>query len=217
MREAVEKIMDKYRLNEKLATAKEALIHDRTINKFDYTPIGALVTAAYAKRFQKEMPAYKGQPVIGVNHYGGIRAALPKGDITRLRAGNILPFGSAIVAYRFDGKRLKKLLEDGRKNPNGFLQSSDLTLTLNGNKIEKIVYTRDGQKTEIEDNTLCVVTLDAFITDGGDGYDASLFKGYEITEFGNLGIISTDAFMDYLKGIKKPITVESTHMPVISK
>ena len=69
MREAVEKIMDKYRLNEKLATAKEALIHDRTINKFDYTPIGALVTAAYAKRFQKEMPAYKDQPVIGVNHY----------------------------------------------------------------------------------------------------------------------------------------------------
>ena len=217
MREAVEKIMDKYRLNEKLATAKEALIHDRTINKFDYTPIGALVTAAYAKRFQKEMPAYKDQPVIGVNHYGGIRAALPKGDITRLRAGNILPFGSAIVAYRFDGKRLKKLLEDGRKNPNGFLQSSDLTLTLSGNKIEKIVYTRDGQKTEIEDNTPCVVTLDAFITDGGDGYDASLFKGYEIPEFDKLGIISTDAFMDYLKGFKKPITVESTHMPVISK
>ena len=112
---------------------------------------------------------------------------------------------------------MKKLLEDGRKNPNGFLQSSDLTLTLSGNKIEKIVYTRDGQKTEIEDNTPCVVTLDAFITDGGDGYDASLFKGYEIPEFDNLGIISTDAFKDYLKGIKKPITVESTHMPVISK
>ena len=71
--------------------------------------------------------------------------------------------------------------------------------------------------TEIEDNTPCVVTLDAFITDGGDGYDASLFKGYEIPEFDNLGIISTDAFMDYLKGFKKPITVESTHMPVISK
>ena len=70
---------------------------------------------------------------------------------------------------------------------------------------------------EIEDNTPCVVTLDAFITDGGDGYDASLFKGYEIPEFDKLGIISTDAFMDYLKGIKKPITVESTHMPVISK
>lgn len=56
MREAVEKIMDKYGLNEKLATAKEALIHDRTINKFDYTPIGALVTAAYAQRFQKRCP-----------------------------------------------------------------------------------------------------------------------------------------------------------------
>lgn len=217
MREAVEKIIGKYRLNEKLATTKEALIHDHNINKFDYTPIGALVTTAYAKRFQEEMPAYKERPVIGVNHYGGIRASLPKGDITRLRAGNILPFGSAIVAYRFDGKRLKKLLEEGRMNPNGFLQSADLTLTLNGNKIEKIIYTRDGQKQEIEDDTPCVVTLDAFITDGGDGYDTSLFKGYEISEFNRLGIISTDAFMDYLKGIKKPITVESTHMPVISK
>ena len=60
MREAVEKIMDKYRLNEKLATAKEALIHDRTINKFDYTPIGALVTAAYAQRFQKENARLQG-------------------------------------------------------------------------------------------------------------------------------------------------------------
>lgn len=217
MKEAVKKIMDTYRLNEKLATAKEVLIHDHTINKFDYTPIGALVTTSYAKRFLQEMPNYKNLPVIGVNHYGGIRTSLPKGDITRLRAGNILPFGSAIVAYHFDGKRLKKLLEDGRKNPNGFLQSSDLTLTLNGDKIEKIVYTRDGLKIEIKDDTPCVVTLDAFITDGGDGYDASLFKGYEISEFCDLDIITTDAFMDYLKGIKKPITVESTHMPVISK
>lgn len=217
MKQAVERIMHKYQLSEKLATAKEDLIHDRLINKFDYTPIGALVTAAYAKRFQDEMKDYRDQPVIGVNHYGGIRAALPKGDITRLRAGNILPFGSAIVAYRFDGKRLKKLLDDGRHNPNGFLQSSDLTLTLNGDKIDKIVYTRDKREIEINDDTPCVVTLDAFITDGGDGYDATLFKGYEIEEFNRLGIISTDAFMDYLKGIKKPITVRSTHMPDISK
>lgn len=61
MREAVEKIMDNNRLNEKLATAKEALIHDRTINKFDYTPIGALVTAAYAKQFPKRDARYKDQ------------------------------------------------------------------------------------------------------------------------------------------------------------
>lgn len=121
--------MDKYRLNEKLATAKKALIHDRTINAFDYTPIRGVGHGRLRPAFPKEMPAYKDQPVIGVNHYG-IRAALPERRYPfRLRAGNILPFGSAIVAYRFDGKRLKKLLEDGRKNPNGFLQSSDLTLT----------------------------------------------------------------------------------------
>ncbi len=216
-REAVGRIMDKYRLDERLATAKEPLIHDYTINLFEYTPVGALVTTAYARRFLEEMPAYKGRPVIGVNHYGGIRASLPEGDITRLRAGNVLPFGTAIVAYRFDGRRLRRLLEEGRKNPNGFLQSSDLTLVMDGDRIGRIVYTRDGREREIKDDTPCVVTLDAYITDGGDGYDASLFKGYEIREFNRRGILSTDALMDYLREAREPITAESTHMPIISK
>ena len=32
-------------------------------------------------------------PVIGVNHFGGLRASIPAGEVTRLRAGNVLPFG----------------------------------------------------------------------------------------------------------------------------
>lgn len=217
MKRAVDEIMGKYNLNEKIATAKENLIHDRTINKFDYTPIGALVTAAYVKAFQEHTEDFKDQPVIGVNHYGGIRAALSKGDITRLRAGNILPFGGALAAYRFDGKRLKKLLEDGRHCPAGFLQSSNLTIRLKDNKVDGIVYTKDGKSVEIGDDTPCVVTLDSFITNGGDGYDATLFRGYEIQEFNNLNLETTTALIEYLKRIKKPITVESTHIPVISK
>lgn len=215
MRDAVQAIMDKYHLSERLADAKELLIHDRYVNKFDYSPVGALVSSAYARCFRAHTQGYENQPVIGVNHYGGIRASLPAGEITRLRAGNVLPFGSPVVAYQFDGKRLKKLLEDGRHNPNGFLQSAHLRLQLKEGKIERIFWLQDKREIEIKEDTPCVVTLDSFITDGGDGYDASLFQGYEIEAFNRQRIITTEAFMDYLKGIKRPITAASTRMPII--
>ena len=42
----VDKVLAVYGLSEKLILAKDALIHDRTINKWEYTPVGAYVTAA---------------------------------------------------------------------------------------------------------------------------------------------------------------------------
>ena len=208
--------MDRYGLSEVLATAGETLTHDWDVNSLDFTPVGALVTSAYVHCFRERMPAYADVPVVGVNHFGGIRASLPQGPITRLRAGNVLPFGSPVVAYHFDGKRLRRLLEEGRRPAYGYLQASDLTLTFEGERIRKMVYTGGGQAMEIADDTPCVVVLDAFITNGGDGYDASLFTGYGIEAFNRLGIVTTDAFFDYLRALREPVTTESTRMPVIS-
>ena len=216
IRQAVGRIMDRYGLSEVLATAGETLTHDWDVNSLDFTPVGALVTSAYVHCFRERMPAYADVPVVGVNHFGGIRASLPQGPITRLRAGNVLPFGSPVVAYRFDGKRLRRLLEEGRRPAYGYLQASDLTLTFEGERIRKMVYTGGGQAMEIADDTPCVVVLDAFITNGGDGYDASLFTGYGIEAFNSLGIVTTDAFFDYLRALREPVTTESTRMPVIS-
>ena len=98
IRQAVGRIMDRYGLSEVLATAGETLTHDWDVNSLDFTPVGALVTSAYVHCFRKRMPAYADVPVVGVNHFGGIRASLPQGPITRLRAGNVLPFGSPVVA-----------------------------------------------------------------------------------------------------------------------
>ena len=75
---------------------------------------------------------------------------------------------------------MRRLLEEGRRPAYGYLQASDLTLTFEGERIRKMVYTGGGQAMEIADDTPCVVVLDAFITNGGDGYDASLFTGYGI-------------------------------------
>ena len=62
--------------------AENDLIHDRNINKKDYTTVGAYVTASYADTFRKYSQIskkYGKQSVVGVNHYGGLRASILKG------------------------------------------------------------------------------------------------------------------------------------------
>ena len=215
----VNNVLEEYGLSDSLTNAKDALIHDRTVNKWDYTSVGAYVTAAYVQSFlQSECVAdeLKKLPVIGVNHYGGLRASIPAGKVTRLRAGNVLPFGGNVVAYRFTGKRLKQLLDDGRRNKNGFLQMSYLKLHLNSKgNIETITDCRTNKI--IRDEDKCIVVLDAFITSGGDGYDSKLFSGHEIGDFNNQKLETTTAFIDYLKSLKGFISSAAAPIPIVQK
>lgn len=200
----LQKYIDKYQFNKKLTLAKSNLIHNRNINKFEYTSVGAYITAGYANFFAQKEPSYRKLPIIGVNHFGGIRSGLLKGDISKLAAGNVLPFGGRLVAYHFTGKRLKQLLQMGRENRNGFLQTSNVELMLDAQqKISKIYYIQPSSKQsiEIKDDDQCIVTLDTFITTGGDGYDASLFKGYEVKEFNAAQYETTKVFIDYLDSL----------------
>ena len=213
----VTKVVADYGLSERLTTSEDLLLHDRKVKK-TYTPVGAYVTAAYAHCFLQDgnLPAgVKALPVFGVNHFGGLRASIPAGEVTRLRAGNVLPFGGDLVAYYFTGERLKQLLNDGRKNPNGFLQSSYLELSLNDEgQIKEIRDTSTGQLVNDEDN--CVVVLDAFITSGGDGYNSALFSGYEIPEFNNRKLETTVVLIDYLKGLgNTTISSQKAPLPVV--
>lgn len=215
----VDKVLAVYGLSEKQILAKDALIHDRTINKWEYTPVGAYVTAAYVRSFleNEKVPAeLKVLPVIGVNHFGGLRASIPAGEVTRLRAGNVLPFGGNVVAYEFTGERLKQLLDDGRRNKNGFLQTSYLKLHLNSKgNVETITDCRTNKI--IRDDDKCIVVLDAFITSGGDGYDSKLFSGYEIGDFNSQNLETTVAFIDYLKSLKGFVSSEAAPIPIVQK
>lgn len=213
----IQKVMRDYDLSKTLTSAGNALIHDANVagNKYSYTEVGAYVTASYADCFEKYRPEEcKGLPVVGVNHYGGIRASIFPGEVTRLRAGNVLPFGGDLVAYTFTGKSLKKLLNDGRITRAGFLQTSHLTLLLDqDNRISRIY--KDDK--EITDQAECVVVLDKYITSGGDGYDKTLFEGNAIRAFNQRKIETTAAFIEYLGSPKcKPmITSEKAPLPQI--
>mgnify|MGYP004643717121 CR=1 FL=1 len=215
--EIVQQVMKEKKLAEKLTVAKEALIHDSNVpgNKYSYTTIGAYVTASYADYFKRNGPAdYRSLPVIGVNHYGGLRSSLYPGDVTTLRAGNILPFCGDLLAYKFTGKSLKRLLNEGRHNYTGYLQTSNVTLRINKEgEIEQIF--QNGE--EITDTTPCVVVLDNFITTGGDGYSIELFTGNEIKEFNQRKIVTTNVFIDYLgsSACKPNLSVKRAPVPKI--
>ena len=202
--------------DKKLTSAKNNLIHDRNKNKFSYTSVGAYVTASYVHCFENMNvnDSLKQLPIIGVNHFGGIRTSIFAGDVTKLQAGNVLPFGGNITAYYFNGKRLKELLSEGRKNKNGYLQTSYLEISLQSDTITSISYIKDKQKIIIDDNTPCIVVLDSFITNGGDGYDESVFSGYEIEAFNMKEYETTSVFIDYLNNLKS-ISNEQAPLPVI--
>lgn len=215
MTQLVNKYMDIYSFNKKITKSKDSLINDRNVNKSSYTALGAYVTASYVDCFTKYNTPSSSNIIIGINHFGGIRANIAKGDVTKLRAGNVLPFGGNVTAYNFNGKRLKMLLNEGRANKNGYLQSSYLELNVNKNdSITAIYYTKNNRRVEIADNTSCIVVLDSYITTGGDGYSSSLFSGYEIIPFNNLKKETTTAFIDYLSH-QKVLSIKDAPTPCV--
>lgn len=210
----VNNVTDLYGFEEVLTTADDDLIHDRNINKRDYTPVGAYVTASYADAFRKfasRVKRFNGMPIIGANHYGGLRASILKGEVTKLRAGNVLPFGGHVTAFLFKGSDLKKLLNDGRINKNGFLQTSNLSFTLSSEgKIKKIIDPATGE--EIGKKSKCIVVLDSFITTGGDGYEARLFRR-PIHDFNIQNLEPTEVFIDYLRNLGQSISTAKSPTP----
>lgn len=195
MEKLVNSYREKYRFDEVLTHTEEDVVR----KGHSYSPMGSLVTASYVSYFKKTMPEMAEQlPVIGVNHAGGIRNDFPKGNITRLDAANILPFAGQVVAFRFTGAMLKKLLNDGRRNRNGMLQACHMNLYLENDSVAAVEYTGHGDPCRIADEDECIVVLDNYIIDGGDQYDSKLFVD-PIVSFNEKQLITTDAFVDYLK------------------
>lgn len=201
----VDNLANKYGFNEKLTYCQDDMLHNATINAHSYTGPGTYITAAYAFAYHKAHPDTK-IPVIGVNHYGGIRAPLIKGEVTYLHALNLLPFGGNVIAYRFNGAMLKKLFTDGRTKVINYMQTSNITFHVNkSNVVDHVWYA--GK--EIGDSDECVVVLDSYVADGSDGYDASLFTR-------PIGIVgtTTKVFTDYLRTLPS-ISLKKAPFPVV--
>lgn len=186
-------------LNERLCYINAEMPHNRS-QRYGFTEVADIVCAAYSNAYA--LLTNDQRPIIGVSHFGSIRAALYKGDLSVLEAGEILPFANQLRAYQYNGRQLKKLLTFGLHNLKyGWLQSHAITFECDSRdnlEVTRVWYTApNGITNEINDNTPCVIVADDYMTTGGDGYLPEFFPAHQEVKV-ELPT-STSAFFNYLK------------------
>ncbi|RUT27889.1 bifunctional 2',3'-cyclic-nucleotide 2'-phosphodiesterase/3'-nucleotidase [Paenibacillus zeisoli] len=134
---------------------------------------------------------------------GGIRADLPKGNITFSDLAKIQPFGNSLVKLQVTGAQIKTLLQQQwGKNADGSdnfktLQISGLKYTADFRRpVEQrvtVLTKEDG--TPIDDKTTYTITVNNFMAAGGDNYKV-LTQGKDITT--GTTVNDLDAFYNYI-------------------
>lgn len=172
----------------------------------EFTYLGALVTQSYANCYREMHPEDSLEIVIGVCNVGAIRTILPQGRVTRLQAGNIIPFGGVLNAFEFNGKELMALLQSGIDCKAGWLQYHQMDIEIENNKITKAYYLPGSDpdtRIEIVPEGRYIVVTENFLSSGGDGYNPKLFhkkiEKFNIETPEHMAKRNpTDAFIHYL-------------------
>jgi 5'-nucleotidase / UDP-sugar diphosphatase len=130
---------------------------------------------------------------IALINSGGIRAAIPAGEVTLADIYSTLPFDNRIVAVLMPGWRVRELLDfsGGRIGKGGFGQVSGVQFVIQG---DRAGYIRVNGALLESDRIYRVATVD-YLYDGGDGY--TVFAKAGPPE--KTGILVRDAAVQYLK------------------
>ncbi|MBQ3060391.1 MAG: bifunctional metallophosphatase/5'-nucleotidase [Desulfovibrio sp.] len=178
---AVDAIIDRYRAN--LDTFRKALVGRHSIDMADGMDLcreveclgGMLTTDAMLEA---------GRPLgmeIAVCNGGGIRAALPKGDISRGDLLTVHPFGNVFVMREYSGEQIWQALEhgvagEGAKGPR-MLQVAGLAYTIDSSKpvgqriVKAEVVDAEGKVKPLVLKARYGVAISDYLANGGDGYE----------------------------------------------
>lgn len=188
-------------LSQVLTRNPERILHDRADNARQ-TRMGTLICESYADAY-RQAAATEEAIVVGVSHFGSIRAGLPEGEISVLDVGEALPFANPLKAYRYTGAQLFALLDHGiRVCTLGRIQASGITIeTDRRGGIRRVSYTApSGKHVAITARTPLVIVADEYMTTGGDGYLPAFFPAAAEVEVDLPA--STDAFIHYLQSFE---------------
>lgn len=129
---------------------------------------------------------------------GGIRAALPKGDVTRENILTVLPFENYIYVLNLKGEDVIKLFEfiaSIKQGTGAFAQvSKEIRYTIN--------YDKDGNGTlssltiggkPVDKNRTYRIATNDYVASGGDGYE--ILKN--ATDFYNTSMLLSTAVIEY--------------------
>lgn len=181
-----------------LTHTPQAIPHDRKVNT-EQGRMGTLICESYADAYRCAV-AQPEAIVVGVSHFGSIRAGLPAGDVTILDVGEALPFANPLRAYRYTGRELRQLMDHGINICQlGRIQTSSVEVVQDarGRVKQLSALNNKGQRVRIKDNTQLIIVADEYMTTGGDGYLPSQFPAAR--EVKATLPASTDAFIAYLQ------------------
>lgn len=187
-------------LGEVLTQAKADMPHDRD-QKHCQSAMGALVCRAYAETYRQHAKLPADAVVIGMSHFGSIRAGFTKGPISVLEVGEALPFSNKLKVYELTGKQIFDLVDFGIHNKiYGWLQLGNaIAPSDKAGNLEAVIYSGpNGKRQVLQPKEKYLIVTDEFITSGGDGYNPSFFP--EKQEIHTEGLpYTTDAFINYLR------------------
>ena len=150
---------------------------------------------------------------IAFTNGGGIRAALPKGNITRGDILTIHPFGNVFVLREYTGEQILAALEhgvkgEGAKGPH-LLQPAGLRYDVDssrpeGSRIVKAeIVGKDGRAMPLELKARYVTALTDYLSGGGDGF-AMLTEGRVVESAEPLVADVLDGYIRAVTPVKEP-------------
>lgn len=151
--------------------------------------------------------------IMAMQNGGGIREAIPAGNVTTGQVITVLPFGNTLALMDVTGAELKAAFEhsvkEAPKENGGFLHISGAKLEYDstkevGSRVVSLKYFDETTNAyvDVADNTTYTVATNAFTAKGGDGF--SMFeKAYADGRVTDLGLSDWENFKEQLLAMKE--------------
>lgn len=151
--------------------------------------------------------------VMALQNGGGIRAAIPAGNITTGQVITVLPFGNTLALMDVTGAELKAAFEHSVKSApeenGGFLHIAGAKLEYDsskeaGSRVVSLKYYDEATKAyvDVADNETYTVATNAFTAKGGDGF-SSFEKAYGEGRVTDLGLSDWENLKEQLLSMKE--------------
>ena len=201
-------------------------------NRTEETNLGDLITDsmlwAIRKNAELTVPA---EDVVAITNGGGIRAAIHKGDISKLDVNTVLPFGNTVAVVYVTGAELLEALEASTfalpKSLGGFPQIAGMNISIDATKkydanadtypgstyhgpasINRVTINSVNGKAFDPNKTYAVVTNN-FLAAGGDTYYAFAAASGQF----DTGLPLDEVLMDYITTELKGVVGEQYAQP----
>ncbi|MER2029776.1 MAG: 5'-nucleotidase C-terminal domain-containing protein [Solibacillus sp.] len=151
--------------------------------------------------------------VMALQNGGGIRAAIPAGNITTGQVITVLPFGNTLALMDVTGAELKAAFEHSVKSApeenGGFLHIAGAKLEYDsskeaGSRVVSLKFYDEATKAyvDVADNETYTVATNAFTAKGGDGF-STFEKAYGEGRVTDLGLSDWENLKEQLLSMKE--------------